>query len=201
MVKITVKNNLDKPIWYYEWSEFSCADSFSLEKKENEEYKYFSIPGLRKTPTKLVELKPNLEKVYWLNLSKLKERCEGFSPEFLAGIYRLGFHYGFSIEEHWGEKVYSNEFTIKEPKVLLISTSGDERPSTGKIIDLKHGSIKIISLKCSTIGRNEFGLSKYNCSGTAELIKGACVEGDTSFFWSIIPESQGYTISITKCLN
>ena len=126
MVKITVKNNLDKSIWYYEWSEFNCADSFFLEKKENGEYKYFSIPGLRKTPTKPVELKPNLEKVYRLNLSKLKEQCEGFSPEFSAGIYRLGFRYGFSIEEHWSEKDYSNEFLILPYFISLTELSKEK---------------------------------------------------------------------------
>ncbi len=113
-VKITVKNNLDKSIWYYEWSGFTCADSFFLEKREDGEYRYFSIPGLRESPTQPVELKPNLEKVYWLNLSKLKEQCEGFSPEFSAGTYKLGFNYGFTIEEHWSEKAYSNEFRIRK---------------------------------------------------------------------------------------
>lgn len=115
-VKIRLENKSDKSIWYCQWSEFSCADAFFLEKK-NGKFKYFNIPGLRKTPTQPVELKPNLERIYQLSLNKLKEQCKDFSPKFSAGVYRLGFYYSFKQGKSYDRTIYSNEFTIKEKEL------------------------------------------------------------------------------------
>ena len=112
-VKIIVRNNLDKPIWYYNWCKYKCdsalclcGDSFVIEKRTEKEYKTYNPPdsiGIEYM-SELIELKPNSEKIYRLEPIK-----------FSKGVYRLKMYYGLdkNISFLEGKITYSNEFTIK----------------------------------------------------------------------------------------
>jgi|GEM_PF-3286677 len=112
IVKIIVKNNMDKPIWYYDWCTYKCddvlclcGDSFFIEKKGEGKYKaYYSSDSIGvEHMSKLIELKPGSKRIYQLELVKFSE-----------GTYRLGMYYGFSKNVSFSEGtiIYSNEFTI-----------------------------------------------------------------------------------------
>jgi len=119
-VKVTIKNNLGKSIWYYEWcindcdkSLCECGDSFFVERREQNEYKVYSLPNsiYQEIMSPLVELKPNSEKTYQLKLIK-----------FPKGTYRLGFFFGFNKKEPPRDvTIYSNEFEVSEEKINEIS--------------------------------------------------------------------------------
>ena len=119
-VKITVKNNLDKPIWHYDWSEFGCVGGFSIGKRE-EEYKEFYLLATEECSSSIVKLEPRSEKVYKLNLSLstlTRKHWEEHNVKLL-GTFKLKFNYFLNEtsarEYHINEAItiYSNEFTIK----------------------------------------------------------------------------------------
>ncbi|TSC53947.1 MAG: hypothetical protein LiPW16_232 [Microgenomates group bacterium LiPW_16] len=121
-VEITLKNTMDKPIWY---TDFGCHPWWKLEKQENKDWKLVEIllptstkygqeciacPPPQSTEEVLKELKPYSE----VNMVWDLRNCKGATPAFIdLGNYRLSFAYGFS-KNLWNEKtIYSNEFTMK----------------------------------------------------------------------------------------
>jgi len=119
-IKIILRNNLDRPIWYYDWSEFGCVGGFSIGKKE-ERYKEFYPLATEKCLRPIAKLEPKSEKVYKLNLSLFtpaREHWEKYNVKLL-GTFKLKFNYflnEISAREYHINKaitIYSNEFTIK----------------------------------------------------------------------------------------
>lgn len=121
IVSIRVKNNLDKSIWYYEWSEFGCIGGFSIGKRK-EGYKEFYPLATEKCLRPIVKLEPKSERVYKLNLSlstPARKHWEEYNVELL-GTFKLKFNYFLnetSARQHYINEaitIYSNEFTIRK---------------------------------------------------------------------------------------
>jgi hypothetical protein len=126
-VKITIRNNLDKSIWYLS----DRSSWWDLEKQVNKDWKQIDLfppistegreECVQPLPPQsieeiLKELKPNFEIEDTWNLRNCElEIGVSISIDFIdSGNYRLSFTYGFS-KDSYGEKIiYSNEFTIKE---------------------------------------------------------------------------------------
>lgn len=122
-VNMTVRNGLDKSIWY---ADFGCYPWWKLGEQKDKGWE--SIEVLLPIPTKygeeciacpppestedvLKELKPNSEISKAWNL----KNCKGSIPVFInKENYRLSFAYGFSKDSWNDEIIYSNEFVIKE---------------------------------------------------------------------------------------
>ncbi len=120
-IRIIVKNNLDKPIWFYGWSEFTCVGGFSIGKKEKG-YKEFYPLATEKCLSPIVKLEPKSERVYKLNLSlstPARKHWEEYNVELL-GTFKFKFNYFLnetSAQEHHINEaitIYSNEFTIRK---------------------------------------------------------------------------------------
>ncbi len=118
IVKITVKNNLDKSIWYAGQPEFKCENGFFIGAKE-ENYKEFHTLATAYCILPAQELKPNSEQVFELKLND-EENIIGFSQWLkvqsipFPGTYKIEFRYGFNKKNSSQNKVYSNEIQIKK---------------------------------------------------------------------------------------
>lgn len=119
-IKITVKNNLDKSIWYVKkMCPSSCCNLFKL---EDSEWKNLgnSIPCMvmdqlpSGTPYyfKADELKPG-ESI----TKQWESRAKWGKYVFGSGKYRFSFFYGLSKDNYTEKTIYSNEFTIKEKEL------------------------------------------------------------------------------------
>ena len=111
-VKVRVKNNLDKPIYYRDWcgSWNMCGgSSFKLGKKENGEYHFHHI-GLAECLQPVVELRAGGEIIYSLDPRNLMK------GQLDEGGYKWEFIYGLEKENESltnTKTIYSNEFTIE----------------------------------------------------------------------------------------
>lgn len=128
-VEITLKNRIDKPIWY---ADFGCYPWWKLEKQGGENWQLIEVlpPTLTKygegciacPPPEsidevLEQLQPNSEISKTWDLRK----CEGATPMFInSGNYRLVFDYGFSKDSWNEEKIYSNKFAIKAKEITCL---------------------------------------------------------------------------------
>jgi len=115
IVKITVKNNFNDSIWYREWHTVCGGTAFSLGKKINDKFTFFSL-GPAYCATDEIELRPKESRIYTINLEEWKEE---FPPKALpkevvdlVGIYKWKFVY--KTKNGNLKTIYSNEFTIKE---------------------------------------------------------------------------------------
>ena len=122
IVKITVRNNLDKSIWY---TDFGVYPWWKLEVRENKEWKSIKLllPTLTKYGEECIAFPPpqSIEEV----LKELKTNrgvttawnlryCKDSTPSFIeSGNYRLAFTYGLTTDSYAEKTVYSNEFIIK----------------------------------------------------------------------------------------
>lgn len=129
MVKISVKNSLDKSVWYLD---LDCYPWWKLERKRNETWELLRIlppiltkygehcisacpPPQEPIEELIKELKPGSEISDNWNLKNC-EIIEGkLNIKFIEpGTYRFFFSYGLS-KDSWNEKKsYSNEFIIKQ---------------------------------------------------------------------------------------
>jgi len=113
-IKLTVINNFDKPIYYHDWSRSwnECGgSSFKLGKKiKEDEFDFFEI-GLAECLKPIVSLKPLSKITYLLDPKELEEIP---SRSLKEGTYKWEFTFGFEKDLKSTQKVYSNEFTIKE---------------------------------------------------------------------------------------
>jgi len=120
-VEITVRNNLDKSIWYSGKPSFGCSNAFDLGMKENKTYKEFYSLGTSWCISPILELKSKSEQVFDLELSgdfnQWLEIYDVYGIK-LPEDFKLRFSYGFNGENLAEEEIYSNEFTIKEKSAL-----------------------------------------------------------------------------------
>ncbi len=128
IIQITVKNNLDKPIWYIkEICPLSCC---ALHKLENNEWKSLGIPF----PCIQFTYPGGSIEPYRLNSGEeLKKQLDTKAQDEFAGggKYRLSFYYGLNKDNYTEKTIYSNEFTIKEKLVLPSNNCDDyEMPMT-----------------------------------------------------------------------
>lgn len=114
ITQITVKNNLDKPIWYIkEICPLSCCTLYKL---ENNEWKslavpfpcvQFTYPGGIIEPDKL-NPGEKIQKQWDMTLgNKVVE----------SGKYKFSFYYGLTKDDYTKETIYSDEFTIETEKI------------------------------------------------------------------------------------
>ena len=118
IVKITIKNNLDKPIWYIkEICDPSCC---ALYKWENNEWKFVKVPfpcavftppppGMKRWTIIPDKLNPGEE---------IRKEWNTEKDEFIEpGTYRFSFFYGLTKDFYYRKNrekiIYSNEFIIK----------------------------------------------------------------------------------------
>jgi len=118
-IKVTVINNFDKPIYYHGWSKSwnECGgSSFKLGKKiKEEEFDFFEI-GLAECLKPIVGLGAHTKITYSLDPKGLEEIP---SRRLDEGTYKWEFAFGFEKDLKSTQKVYSNEFAIKENENIL----------------------------------------------------------------------------------
>ncbi len=115
-VEITVKNNLDKSIFFRGLGQ-PCFNSFSIG-INREGYKMFYDIGTAYCVTDITELKPNIEQVFHLETGDIDDTLSILNTLIIyPEIYKLKLNYGFDSES-LTNIIYSNEFTIKEKSVL-----------------------------------------------------------------------------------
>lgn len=117
-IKLTLINDFDKSIYYRDWTKSwnECkGSSFRLGKKIKEnEFDFFGI-GLAECLKPIVSLKPHSKITYSLDPKELEEIP---SRRLEKGTYKWEFTFGFEKDLRITQKVYSNEFTIKEEAEL-----------------------------------------------------------------------------------
>lgn len=122
-VKIIVKNGLDKSIWHNGVPGI-CENAFSIGLKKDD-YKEFHPLATAWCIASVEELKSHSETVFELNLDEYSiNEFTGYNIK-LPVTYKLEFNYAFSKKDSWAkeEKVYSNEFTIREKSALDLRCS------------------------------------------------------------------------------
>ena len=114
-IKITVRNNLDKSIWYKDWEgdEFGCGSSLSVMGKENGNYKNFFSLGIAECKSLIITTELDSEKVFYLTTEALKNASEIFGVKFPTN-YKLKFDYCLDKNCIKRAVTYSNEFAIKK---------------------------------------------------------------------------------------
>ncbi len=118
-IKLTLINDFDKPIYYRDWSKSwnECGgSSFKLGKKVKEnEFDFFGIGGIAECLKPIVSLKPHTKITYSLDPKELEEIP---SRRLEKGTYKWEFTFGFEKDLKTTQKIYSNEFTIKNCSLL-----------------------------------------------------------------------------------
>lgn len=127
VIKITVMNNSDRSIWYYD---SGCYPWWELEAKEgrNWQSKKITPPILTKFGEECISCPPpkNLEELIFEMKPKFKisntwnlRNCEIISGKLnlvsiKPGAYRVSFCYGFTKDSYREKIIYSNEFIVKK---------------------------------------------------------------------------------------
>lgn len=175
-VEITVRNSLDKPIWYLDL-DTGCHRWWRLERQVNGTWEFIQVlppiitrygeeciscpppPDSVPMGELVIKLEPDSEVNDTWNLKNCEVTSGELNLKFIEpGIYRLSFSYGFGkdssgnwVQDSWSEKtIYSKEFRIKEkftPEPSYIFDRLKFCPDSGDCRD--YG---LESRKCNKIG-------------------------------------------------
>jgi len=118
IIKITVNNTSDKPIWYIkETCPPSCCNLYRWEENQ---WKNLNAPMpcnylIPPPPGKSYSIEPDELKPMGSISKQWDMMLEGKISE--SGKYRFSFYYGSSKDNYTEKTVYSNEFTIREKEI------------------------------------------------------------------------------------
>jgi len=161
-IKISVKNNLDKPIWYRRQIPLEFPPFWELEKFEENKWKtvYFYLPVQEKEkeicilrfherPTWYIdELKPNSKISYqWNQKVCIGDKDNGSEPEFIQkGRYRFAFRFGLRKIHlsNYQEEPWKGKEDLMDTKIIYSNEFIIKEKSEGILSDTEPPSTLLL---------------------------------------------------------